>query len=86
MSLVSVSWTLLKSSGLWDKFDLDFTWGKGDQLLKCIGKFKYNGKEELSQEFLIENSSLNVEFLENKTWEITAGIDLLSIAEIVHND
>ena len=38
--------------------------------------------EDLLQEFLIENCSTNVEFLENKTGEITAGLYLLSIAEI----
>ena len=38
--------------------------------------------EDLLQEFLIENCSINVEFLENKTGEVTAGLYLLSIAEI----
>ena len=40
--------------------------------------------EDLPQEFLLENYSMNVEFLENKTGEITAGTYLLSIAEIVN--
>ena len=39
---------------------------------------------DLPQEFLIENSSLNVGFLENKTGEITAGACLLFIVEIVN--
>ena len=39
--------------------------------------------EDLSQEFLIENSSENMEFLENKTEEVTTGAYLLSIAKIV---
>ena len=38
--------------------------------------------EDLLQEFLIENCSINVEFLENKTGEVTAGLYLLSIVEI----
>ena len=38
--------------------------------------------EDLRQEFLIENCFINVEFLENKTGEVTAGLYLLSIAEI----
>ena len=29
--------------------------------------------EDLPQKFLLENSSINVEFLENKTKKITAG-------------
>ena len=38
--------------------------------------------EDLPQEFMIGNCSINVEFLENKTGEITAGAYLLSFAEI----
>ena len=38
--------------------------------------------EDFPQEFLIENCFMNVEFLENKTGEVTAGLYLLSIAEI----
>ena len=85
MSLISLSWTLFKSPGLWEKFDLDCILGKGDQLFKFIGKFRYLGIEDLPQEFLIENSLINVQFLENKTGEITAGAYLLSIAKIVNS-
>ena len=42
------------------------------------------GIEDLPQEFLIENSSVEMEFLENKTGEFTVGTYLLSIAEIVN--
>ena len=41
--------------------------------------------EDLPQEFLIENSSINVEFLENKTWGITAVAYLLSTGELVNS-
>ena len=85
MSLISLSWILFKSPGLWDKFDLDCILGKGDQLFKFIGKFRYLGIEDLPQEFLIENSLINVQFLENNTGEITAGAYLPSIAEIVNS-
>ena len=84
LSLVSVSWALLKSHGLWDKFDLDCILGKGNQLIKFIDKFRYLGIEDLPQEFLRENSSINVKFLENEKGEIKAGTYLLSIAEIVY--
>ena len=48
--------------------------GKGDQLSEFFGKFRYLGMEDLSQEFLIENCSVNVEFLESKTEEeVSAG-------------
>ena len=55
MSLVSVSWALFK-------FDLDFTLSKRNLLFKFSGKFRCLGIEE----FLMENSSVNMEFLENK--------------------
>ena len=45
-----------------------------------VGKFRSLGMEDLPQEFLIGNCFINVEFLENKTGEVTAG--LYSIAEI----
>ena len=64
---------------MWDKFELDCILARGDQLFKFIGKFRYLGVEDLPQEFLLENYSMNVEFVENKTGEITAGAYLLSI-------
>ena len=42
------------------------------------------GIEDLPQEFLIENSSVEMEFLENKTGEFTVGTYLLFITEIVN--
>ena len=84
-SCMSLSCTLFKSPGLWYKFDLDYILGKGYQLFKFIGKFRYLGVEDLPQEFLIKNSLINVEFLENKTGEGTAGAYLLSIAGIVNS-
>ena len=82
MSLISVSWKLLKSH--WDKFDSDCILCQGDQLFKYIGKFRSLEVEDLPQNFLIANSSINMEFLENKTGEITARVYLVSIAEIVY--
>ena len=63
MSLVSLTWTSLRSPGLWNKFALDSILGKGDQLFNFMGKFRYLGMEDLSQEFLVVNSSINMEFL-----------------------
>ena len=40
--------------------------------------------EDLPQGFLVENSSINVEFLENKTGEITTGAYLIPISETVN--
>ena len=39
MSVISVSWTLFKSPGLWDKFDFDSILGKVDQF-HCLNQFQ----------------------------------------------
>ena len=74
VSLMSVTWTLFRSPGLWEIFDLDSILGKGDQLFRFIGNFRYLGMEDLIQELLVENSSINVEFLENNTGNYSWGI------------
>ena len=43
MSLMYVTWTMFKSPGIWDKFDLDCILSEGNQLFKFIGKFRYLG-------------------------------------------
>lgn len=58
--------------------------GKEDQFFKFIGKLTHLGIEDLTQEIFLENSSAHVEFLENKTAKVTAGIYFLSITEIVN--
>ena len=83
MSLIFVSWTLFKSPGLQDKLYLDYILGNRDKLFKFVGKFRYLGMEDLPQEFLKENSSVNMKFLKSKTGEITAGTYLLSITSFV---
>ena len=55
--------------GRCDRFYLDCILVTGDQLLESVGRFKYLGIEDLPQELLNENSSINVELLENKTQE-----------------
>ena len=67
-----VIWELFTSPVIWDTFELDCILGKENQLFTSIGKFRYLGMEDLPQEFWLENSSINGEFLENKTGEITA--------------
>ena len=85
MPLISVSWTLFKSPGPRYKFHLDYKLGKGDRLFKFIGNLRYPWMEDLSKEFWVVNSSLNVNFSENKTDEITAGTYMLSTTEIVNS-
>ena len=83
MSLMSVCWTLFKLVSIWDSFDLDCILQKGDFLFKSLSKYRYLGLEELPQEFFIENLSINIEFLNFTTGEITAGAYPVSITEIV---
>ena len=57
---------------------------KWDQSFKSIKKFRYLGIQDLSQELLVENRSINVEFLKTKTVEITIGAYLISVVNGVH--
>ena len=84
MSLISVSWTLFRCPGQWDKLDLDGILGKREQFFKSPGKFRYLGIKNLPQEFLTEGFKVNAQFLENKTREISGRALLLSIVEIVN--
>ena len=81
---MTVTWTLFGSLGMWNKFDLDCMLGKGDQLFKFMGTFRYFGMEDLQHKFLVENFSINVEFWENNTGENTAGAYLITVWEIVN--
>ena len=71
MSLMSVCWTLFKSVSKWDSFDLDCILQKGDLLFKSLNNYRHLGMENLPQDFFIENVSINIEFLNIKTGEIT---------------
>ena len=84
MALVVVTWTLFRLPVMWDNFDLDCILSKGDQLFNFIGKIRYLGMEDLPHRFLVENSSINVEFLESKAGKSTAWTCLISISEIVN--
>ena len=80
---MSVCWTLFKSVSILDSFDLDWILQKGDFLFKSLNKYRYPGMEDLPQEFFIENLSINIEFLNIRTGQITAETYLVSITEIV---
>ena len=62
---------------------LDFTLQKGNLLFKSFNNYRHLGMEDLPQEFFIENSSINVPFLNIRTEEITAGAYVLSTSEIM---
>ena len=84
MSLMSVAWTLFRFLGIRYKFELYSILFKGGELFKFIEKFRYLGMKDLPLEFLAENSSINMEFPENETEEITTGAYLISSSEIVN--
>ena len=83
MSLMSVCWALFKSVSIWDSVGLNCILRKGNTLFKSLNNYRCFEMEDLSQEFFIQNSSINVEFLNNRTGEITAGAHLVSITKIV---
>ena len=83
LSLMSACWTLFKSSSIWNSFNLDCILQKGDLLLKSLNNYRYLGMEDLPQEFFIENSSINVQFFNNRTEVITAEAYIVSITEIM---
>ena len=41
MSLMSVCWTLFKSTSIWDSFDLDCILQKGNLLFKSLNNYRY---------------------------------------------
>ena len=75
---------MFRFRGIRYKFELYSILCKGGELFKFIEKFRYLGMEDLPLEFLAENSSINMEFPENETEEITTGAYLISSSEIVN--
>ena len=80
---VSLLDIIFKFASTWNSFDLDYILQKGDLLFKSLNNYRYLGMEDLLQEFYIGNSAINVEFLNHRTKDITAGAYLVSITEIV---
>ena len=72
-SLMSVCWTLFKSTGILDFLEFDCILQKGDLLFKSLNNYICIRMEDLPQKFWIEDLSINVEFLNNRTGEITVG-------------
>ena len=83
--LMSVCWILFKSVSIWNSFDLDCILRKGNILFKYLNNYRYLGMEDLPQWIFIENVSINVEFVNIRTTEITAGAYLVSATDIVRD-
>ena len=52
-----------------------------DLLFKSLTNNRYLGMEDSPHEFCIADSSINVEFLNTRTGEVTAGVYLVSIVK-----
>ena len=83
MSLLLVCWTLFMSVSIWDALGLNCILQKGNVLFKSLNNYRYFGMEDLPQEFFIGTLLVNVECLNIRTGEITAGAYLVSITDIV---
>ena len=83
MALIAVCWSLFKKVSLWSSFELDSILLNGDFLFKALKKNRILDVEDLPQSFLIKDSIINIEYLENKTGEIILNAYLLSISEII---
>ena len=79
---MSLCRTLFKSTSIWDSSDLDCILQKGNLLFKSLNNPRHLGIEDLPHEFFIEKSSINVENLNKRTGELTAGTYLVSTTEI----
>ena len=66
MSLISITRALFRSSGQRNLLDLNSILGEEDQFFKIFGIFIYLQIEDLSQEVLIEDFNVNMQFLEHK--------------------
>ena len=83
MSLMSVCWTLFKSVSIWEPFDLACILQKEDLLFKFLNNTNILEWKTYHRSFFIENSSINAEFLNIRTGEITTGAYLVSINDTV---
>ena len=81
-SSMSLCRTLFKSTSIWDSSDLDCILQKGNLLFKSFNNPRHLGIVDLPHEFFIEKSSINVENLNKRTGELTAGTYLVSTTEI----
>ena len=86
MSLMSICWTMFKKLvARWDMFELDSILENGDKLFKDIQLFRYLGIDDLPHHFVLKQSQINVQYLENMTGEICHNAYLTSISEIISN-
>ena len=83
ISLIAVSWSLIKSISKWDSNHLDRILGKGGELFKSLNKFKLIGVEDSPTKLEIYSHSIDIALSENRTGEITSSTYLTSMGDIV---
>ena len=64
-------------------YDLDRILQNGDQLFKSLNMFRALGVDDLPARVSINDSTVNIVFLENKTGEITLIVYLISMADTI---
>ena len=69
MALMAKCWILLKRIVLWKPADLDCILQKGDAVFKKLNLLIILSVDDLPQNCKIEDVSLNLYYLENKTGE-----------------
>ena len=82
MALMAICWTLVKFIALWKPADLGCILQKDDDLFKKLNLMRIFSVDDLPKNCKIEDVSLNLDYLENKTTEIFFNAYLISISEI----
>ena len=63
---------LIKSSGRWDSFDLDYIVSNGDKVYKDLGKSGYLMFDDLPQFMLLYDNRVDIDFLHNQSGILTS--------------
>ena len=82
MVLIPICWTLLKGIVLLKSINLDCILWKGYHLFKKLDIMRILSIDDLPQNCKIEDVSLNLDYLENKTGKIVFNAYLISISDI----
>ena len=83
MTLMAICLTIFKDVHVWESYDLDYILEQGDRIFKDLRMFRLLGIDDLPQNFAVEGTPVVVEFLDNRTGEITLNAYLISVTDIV---
>lgn len=83
LSLVSVAWSFIRNVSPWDFFDFDHILASRNELLNYINKLQLLGTDDSPTEFALQECRNNLDFLENRLWEIALNAFMISPVEII---